>query len=140
MKSRIGILSCFLAVALWGCGDGVAPWRGPSAPILYSSNVDGVGWDVYRIDFDGSDRRSLTPGVLNDLLPSLSPDRTQIAFFSTRDPAGLWVMGPNGESPRLWLAFHRFTSACSGPDISSCTRDWDIFVVGSNGTGLRNLT
>ncbi|MBW3638735.1 MAG: hypothetical protein KY451_02615 [Actinobacteria bacterium] len=65
--------------------DSGPKWSPDCSTISYNSRDSG-GFDVYRIDADGSDRVNLTntPGVF-DAFSAWSPDGTRVVFSSNRD-------------------------------------------------------
>ncbi|MEM7127948.1 MAG: protein kinase [Chloroflexota bacterium] len=68
--------------------------------ILFMSNRSG-NWDVYLVNWDGSNLRQLTQHPAEDGLATASPDGQQIAFTTNRD--GNWsvyVMGIDGSNQR----------------------------------------
>ena len=68
--------------------------------IVYASRVSG-NWDLYLQRVDGKAAIDLTPdSPADDIEPSFSADGEHIAFRSSRDGGGIFVMGATGESVR----------------------------------------
>ncbi|UCE24220.1 MAG: PD40 domain-containing protein [Candidatus Zixiibacteriota bacterium] len=69
----------------------------PGWTVVFSSNEDGVGFEIYSMAADGSDVRRLTDSRGHNMWPSLSPDGKRIAFSSDRDGnAGICLMEIDG--------------------------------------------
>lgn len=67
---------------------------------VFSSEPEG-NFDLFLQRVGGKNARSLTPNTPSDEYePSYSPDGKRIAFFSSRDPAGVYVMEATGENVR----------------------------------------
>src|SRR6185436_19354078 len=88
-------------------------WSPDGKTIAFASNRDDGVYYVYLMNADGSDQRRLTDrtGVV-ELEPSWSPDGKEIAFVSGAVEAFL----------------------PGGPHLD------DIYIIGADGSGLRNLT
>jgi serine/threonine protein kinase/Tol biopolymer transport system component len=68
--------------------------------LVYSSRASGNA-DIYVMRIDGGRAINITPGTpSDDQQPAFSPDGQQIAFRSSRDGGGLFIMGATGESVR----------------------------------------
>ena len=134
---------------------------GPSGRIVFASNADG-DHDIYTMAPDGTDVRNLTTAGetgdgWHDVMPSWSPDGASIAFMSDRNVGSdIFVMGADGSGLRPVTNFGSNDSV-SSPDWSpegtrlvfagqreseeiNGNEDLDIYVVGVNGGGLRNIT
>jgi TolB protein len=60
------------------------------------------GWDIVRINPDGTGETTLTTNPRDDTFPSWSPDRKRIAYVSSRaDGMGVYVMDADGSNQRL---------------------------------------
>ncbi len=73
-------------------------WSPDGSKIVYQSNENG-NWDIYTINFDGTQKKEITQSPSSDLYPYFSTDGSKILFVSDR--AGnndLWVMDANGDN------------------------------------------
>jgi Tol biopolymer transport system component len=87
-------------------GPGRAPARQHSAVpaarpekgiILFQSRVDDGLWQIFSLDLATGVRTRLTRSTADDVTPSASPDRSWIAFQSTRSgSAAIWRMRADG--------------------------------------------
>ena len=85
-----------------GCSDGTGPALTPlpTQPIVFMRPVS--GWDIVRINPDGTGETTLTTNPRDDTHPSWSPDRKRIAYVSARtDGIGVYVMDADGNNQRL---------------------------------------
>jgi TolB protein len=106
---------------------------------------------------DGSNKRNLTNSPLSDYSPAWSPDGTQIAFASDRDPDSggndIYVIDvASGEVTRLtrgggideyptWSPDgSRMAYACSHGILPEGTADFEICVMGADGANQQQLT
>ena len=101
--------------------------------------------DIYELR-SGRVRR-LTRG-LRAWSPTLSPDGRRVLFLRNEGVYnGLWVVGPDGGSPRELIKVERmaFSSPCWSPDgrwiaLSGNLRGYqDIYLVSSDGSGMESL-
>ncbi len=133
------------------CVGGCSP---PHAPDWLSDDTivfaDGDG-DIHAINLDGTGEVNLTNHPNVSVIPAVSPDRSRIAFTSSRDVrAGVYVMNADGSNV-VWLTenlAHAFSSSWS-PDgsmisftafPSSNSTHTDVFVMNNDGSGQTNLT
>ena len=71
---------------------------------VYASKQNG-NFDLFVQRVGGKNATPLTPNTPSDeLAPVFSPDGERIAFRSTREPAGVYVMEAGGENVRLVVA------------------------------------
>jgi serine/threonine protein kinase len=71
---------------------------------VYSSNESG-NFDLFEQRVGGKIPKPLTPNTpSNEIEPVFSPNGEWIAFRSTREPAGVYVMEAGGENVRLVIA------------------------------------
>ena len=76
---------------------------------VYTSNESG-NFDLFVQRVGGKNSHPLTPNTPSDeIQPAISPNGERIAFRSTRQPAGIYVMERTGENVRL------VTEACYHP-------------------------
>jgi Tol biopolymer transport system component/predicted Ser/Thr protein kinase len=71
---------------------------------VYASDQNG-NFDLFVQRVGGKNANPLTPNTpSNEIQPAFSPDGERIAFRSTREPAGVYVMEASGENVRLVVA------------------------------------
>ena len=85
------------------CSDSGGPGQSARGKIAFGSLRDG-DWNVFLADPDGGGLVRLTDDPAVDFHPSLSPDRTKVAFASRRSPAGVYVVNATGGRARLVYA------------------------------------
>ncbi|HEY7819941.1 MAG TPA: protein kinase, partial [Vicinamibacteria bacterium] len=74
--------------------------------LAYSSRHLEDDWDIYLLRAGGQRAINLTEdSPADDVQPAFSPDGHQIAFRSSREDGGLFVMGATGESARRLTTF-----------------------------------
>jgi Tol biopolymer transport system component/serine/threonine protein kinase len=74
--------------------------------LAYSSRHGDEDWDIYLLRAGGERAINLTEdSPADDVQPAFSPDGRQIAFRSSREDGGLFVMGATGESARRLTTF-----------------------------------
>ena len=72
---------------------------------VYSSLVDGGNYDLFRQRVGGKNLIPLTPNTPSeDSEPAFSPNGEHIAFYSNREPKGVFVMEATGENLRPVIA------------------------------------
>ena len=71
---------------------------------VYASRTNG-NWDLFLQRVGGKNATPLTPDTpSNEIMPAFSPSGDRIAFCSSREPAGIYVMEATGENARLVIA------------------------------------
>jgi len=71
---------------------------------VYASNQSG-NYDLFVQRVGGKNATALTPNTPSkEIQPAFSPNGERIAFRSTREPAGIYVMEAGGENVRLVMA------------------------------------
>jgi serine/threonine protein kinase len=97
-SSRISLLHTKLTAAP---GTERDPTLSPDAKwVLYVAGTDGNP-DIYLQSVTGQTAINLTrDSPAADIQPAFSPDGERIAFRSSRDGGGIYVMGRTGEAPR----------------------------------------
>ena len=112
--------------------------------------------EIYVINADGTGLRRLTRNAVNDHRPVWSPDGRSIAFARDRDwqTVNIYVMNADGSAQRrLTPTLHRqqpggWVELAWSPDWEKIAFDDsaghlgapDIFVMNTDGSGLRNVT
>jgi len=94
---------------------------------VYAGRANG-NWDLYLQRVGGRNATLLTPDTASDeSQPGFSPDGDRIAFRSSREPAGIYVMEATGENVRLVIpeGFHPSWSP-DGKEIVYSTVGHDI--------------
>ena len=89
---------------------------------VYASNSNG-NFDLFAQRVGGKNATPLTPNTPSDEIePVFSPNGERIAFRSTREPAGVYVMEAGGENVRLVVAgCHHPSWAPDGREIVCST-------------------
>jgi serine/threonine protein kinase/Tol biopolymer transport system component len=89
---------------------------------VYAAEQNG-NWDLFEQRVGGKNVTTLTPNTpSNESQAAFSPDGEYIAFRSTRDPPGLYVMERTGENARLLIAGCRNPSwSPDGKEIACST-------------------
>ncbi len=119
--------------------------------IVYASNQDGGVFDLFLFVFEGSRLTRLTKSVGNVVSPTFSPDGKKVLFANRagEGPTSLWTVDVTGENANILYAGPNtivaadwspdgktiaFAMAVTGPD------DYEIFLMNSDGTNVRQLT
>ncbi len=92
--------------------------------LVYASRAAG-NWDIYWQRVGGRNPINLTrDSSANDTHPAFSPDGEQIAFRSSREGGGIFVMGATGESVKRLTDFgHHPVWSPDGKEILYATDD-----------------
>ncbi len=129
-------------------------WSPDRKRIVYRHQPgDVLSTDIYTIQSDGSDARNLTKSKgVPDWGPAWSPDGRQIAWNSDPDRRGVfrgYLMHPDGSGVRplgadVWVEYPAWspdgTRLAFMGQTPAGTENYEIYVVGADGTGLRRLT
>jgi Tol biopolymer transport system component len=128
-------------------------WSPDSSQLAFRSLRDG-NYDIYAIRPDGTGERRLTTGPARDYAPDWSPDGTRIAFTSeTVDGvSAVWSMSAVDGSDQRQLTPDSLNAGIPrySPDgnriafvderCGACTVQSDVWVMHSDGSGLRRVT
>ena len=80
-------------------GSVTAPAVSPDGQFITFMSQRNGGWNIYRINADGSGLLRLTPNDANDGLPAWSPGGGHIAFVSDRGGRwAIWSVRPDGNT------------------------------------------
>ena len=115
--------------------------------VLMLSNREG-NWEIYSLDLNDSIQANLTNNSAEDRVPSLSPDRTRIAFVSDRDGNNeIYVMWSDGSNPsRLTDSAGDDVTPLWSPNgqkiafVSERDRNYEIYVMDADGNNQVRLT
>jgi len=134
-------------------GQQITPISLPKESVIFASDLDG-DYDIYTLNLDGANLRSLTNNTVADTTPAWSPDGTKILFTQaqgTKDQ--LFQMDADGSNLQqilvsdfndrapIWspndtrIAFTRLGDINSTGELRS-----DIYVMNSDGTSVSRLT
>jgi TolB protein len=81
------------------------PSLAPDGKSFVYASKPGSNYDLFVQRVGGKNATPLTPNTpSNEISPVFSPDGEWIAFRSTREPEGVYVMGASGENVRLVVA------------------------------------
>jgi len=80
-------------------GEEIFPSLSPDGQFIVYASRDSGDWDIYLKKIDEPKAVNLTGGPLHvDLEPALSPDGTRIAFRSSREGMGIFLMDIEGKN------------------------------------------
>ena len=118
--------------------------------ILFQSSKDG-NLEVFVVNIDGSDLTNLTNNPAHDRVARWSPDGTQISFVRSN---GIYIMDSDGSNQRSiytgnpmnpihipeWSFDGNQIAFIKWNDGGPTTNNLDIYVINSDGAGLRRVT
>ena len=133
-------------------GSTIAFARGPSGDCNSAEETA----DIFAMDPDGSNQRSLTNNPDGESRPTYSPDGSRIAYFrgSPQSPAHLYVMNSDGSGqtqigPDVDLDHNNNSKPSWSPDgskivfsatLAGSSGPSQIFVINADGTGFAQIT
>jgi WD40 repeat protein len=111
---------------------------------------------LYVLEIDSGELKPITPPSMEVYRPSWSPDGELIAFAGVgENVSDIWVVRPDGselrritegtffasDAPRWSPDGSTIAFTANLPDNDGAYREgWDVYLVGRDGSGLRNLT
>ena len=103
------------------------PTLAPDGKSFVYASRDKGNWDLFLQRVGGKNATLLTPDTPSDeSQPAFSPGGDRIAFRSTREPAGIYVMEATGENTRLVVAGgHHPSWSPDGKEIAYSTAGRD---------------
>ena len=115
--------------------------------IAFASNRTG-NWEIWLMDWDGSNQRRITNHGALSILPSWAPDNERMVYTSfARGTSDMYVISRRGgKTTRIDSTLSLNTSATFSPvsnDIAfvgSTRGNPDIYLIKDDGTNLRRLT
>lgn len=137
-----------VSAGLFGEGERFPAWAPNGIRIAFSSQREGSDDQIYVVRVDGADAQRLASSS-DDESPRFSPDGSRILFDSERGGAGrdLYLMDADGSNMvRLTANPGNDDQAAWAPDGQSIvfrsdrTGSSELWVIGADGTGLRQLT
>lgn len=104
------------------------PTLAPDGKSFVYARRDKGSWDIFLQRVGGKNATLLTPDTPSDeSQPAFSPGGDRIAFRSTREPAGIYVMEATGENTRLVVAGgHHPSWSPDGKEIAYSTDGRDV--------------
>jgi len=117
-------------------------WSPDGAHIAFTSDRDGTH-EIYVMNASGSQQRRLTTPPTEASELAWSPDGKRIAYVTR---SGLSVINTDGSGARGLVTYLRAMSPSWSPDSREIAfqgmekSDFDIYVVNSDGSNVRNLT
>lgn len=126
--------------------DSFPAWSPDGKKIAFTSARDGQR-EIYMMNPDGSGQRRLKRSRFDSLLPAWSPDGKKIAYMEgTGDfTATIYAMNADGSVPRRVVRGQGQSPTWSPDGRRIAFADfnqgnWQIYVVNTDGSGLRRLT
>jgi TolB protein len=110
---------------------------------IFFSSKQASGFEIYSMKINGDNKKRLTKNIGSLYAPELSPNGERVIF--TKDKDGLWLMKPDGKSPRRLTKSDDIDPTWS-PDgskiafASARNGARQLFVMDSDGSDIRPLT
>ena len=121
-------------------------WTPDGRHVIFSSQRSGSR-TLWRIDAQGGEPEPVTSGAGEDREPSLSRDGRRLVYSNVRNTRALMVFDPDlGRSREIVSRRHGLVNARFSPDGESIVffgevaSGTEIFLVGAEGDGMRQLT
>lgn len=96
-------------------------WSPDGSKIVFSGKNRGR-FDIFVMNANGSNIRRLTHGSGSNESPSWAPDSRYVAFYSTRDKGGIYVMHDEGANQTIIKKTNRCINLDWGPWLSK--KEW----------------
>ncbi len=113
---------------------------GPANGLIAMALRDRAGkLQIFTINPDGTGKKQLTTEGDNGR-PVWSPDGKKIAFMSTRDGPGIWVMNADGAEPKFLAKGLMPAWSPDGARIAFAFLDAQIHVMDADGSNQRQIT
>ncbi len=128
--------------------DGLPAWTPDGKIILFSSRRESDRLDrMYFVSPYGGEERVITRDyqAVYGLDPAWLPDG-RIVYKAIHGASGLYLMNADGSAPQQLVGDASATAPAASPDgtaiafMSQRDGNWEIYLVGTDGTGLRRLT
>lgn len=119
------------------------PSLSPDGQTVYFSSKRSGGFEIYSIEINGDGLQRLTRDIGSLYAPELSPSGELILF--TNHGNGLWVMKPDGDTPRA-LTNRDDIDPTWSPDgsmiafASSRSGERQLFVMNADGSNIQQVT
>ncbi len=142
-----------------GFASSMPSWYPDGSALLFRMSGRGTDSDIWTMSPAGADPRMLFELEGSQWYPSLSPDMSRLVFATTLSPVGdtdrgIFTAKPDGSDVKLvydapgvmdtgpaWSPDGRIGfESDSNPTGENPEGDREIFVVGADGTGIRQLT
>lgn len=110
---------------------------------IFFSAKQSSGFEIYSMNVNGKNIKQLSKNLGSLYAPELSPDGERVIF--TKDKDGLWLMKPDGKSPRRLTKSDDIDPTWS-PDgskiafASARNGARQLFVMDSDGSSIRQIT
>ena len=116
---------------------------GHNGRLVFASTRTGNS-EIYTVYPDGTGLAQLTNNPAADSWPAWSPDGSEIAFLSSRSPAGMYVMNADGSNPHFIASGPSLEIAWSGDGskiayVTSVNGTPHIWTMNSDGTGQTDI-
>jgi len=142
---RVLFTTLLLTVACSGDFAGLGRACTTNCPIVFAKRTNFI-WDLYTINADGTNLQNVTRDTATDVYPAWSPDHRHVAFYSGREPAGIYIMDADGSHRHFVVAQAPSGHMSWSPDGRQIALDGssdfggDIFVMNADGTGYHDIT
>jgi len=133
--------------------NGWPRWSPNGSQIIFDSQTEGNGIDIYLMNKDGSNQRPIVTSSANDLVPDWSPDGTKIAFVLSKDGnSNIFILdlqtmittrltndSLGGFAPK-WSPNGQKISFISNSSKNKRDGRSQVFIMNADGTNIEQLT